>query len=75
MALVGWTPYPADAQNPNFVLKGVSWAHLMGTDQFGRDVFSGALQGLGVSLEIAVLSVAIAGIIGSLGGIAAGFLG
>jgi peptide/nickel transport system permease protein len=73
--IAGWTPYSPDAQNPNTVLKGVSWAHLMGTDQFGRDVFSGALQGLGVSLEIAALAVAIAGVIGSLGGIAAGFLG
>ncbi|MGA2123414.1 MAG: ABC transporter permease [Acidimicrobiales bacterium] len=73
--IAGWTPYPADAQNPNAVLKGISWAHLMGTDQFGRDVFSGALQGLGVSLEIAALAVAISGVIGSLGGIAAGFLG
>jgi peptide/nickel transport system permease protein len=73
--LAGWTPYGADVQNPQTVLKGVSWAHLMGTDQFGRDVFSGALQGLGVSLEIAFLSVAIAGVIGTLGGIAAGFLG
>jgi peptide/nickel transport system permease protein len=73
--LAGWTPYGADIQNPSTVLKGVSWAHLMGTDQFGRDVFSGALQGLGVSLEIAFLSVAIAGVIGTLGGIAAGFLG
>jgi peptide/nickel transport system permease protein len=73
--LAGWTPYGADVQNPQTVLKGVSWAHFMGTDQFGRDVFSGALQGLGVSLEIAFLSVAIAGVIGTLGGIAAGFLG
>jgi peptide/nickel transport system permease protein len=73
--LAGWTPYGPDAQNPATLLKGVSWAHVMGTDQFGRDVFSGALQGLGVSLEIAFLSVAIAGVIGSLGGIAAGFLG
>ncbi|MGC2486848.1 MAG: ABC transporter permease [Acidimicrobiales bacterium] len=73
--IVGWTPYPPAAQNPNSVLKGVSWAHFMGTDQFGRDVFSGALQGLGVSLEIAGLAVLIAGVIGSLGGIAAGFLG
>jgi peptide/nickel transport system permease protein len=73
--LAGWTPCGADIQNPNTVLKGVSWAHFMGTDQFGRDVFSGALQGLGVSLEIAFFSVAIAGVIGTLGGIAAGFLG
>jgi peptide/nickel transport system permease protein len=73
--LAGWTPYGPDVQNPNTVLKGISFAHIMGTDQFGRDVFSGALQGLGVSLEIAFLSVLIAGAIGTLGGIVAGFLG
>jgi peptide/nickel transport system permease protein len=57
------------------VLKGISLSHPMGTDQFGRDVFSGTLQGLGVSLEIAFLSVLIAGVIGTIGGIIAGFLG
>jgi peptide/nickel transport system permease protein len=75
LGLANITPYPADAQNPNAVLKGISFAHLMGTDQFGRDVFSNAMQGLGVSLEIAFLSVVIAGVIGTLGGIIAGFLG
>jgi peptide/nickel transport system permease protein len=73
--LAGLTPYAPDAQYPNAALKGLSWAHLMGTDQYGRDVFSNALQGLGVSLEIAFLSVLIAGVIGTLGGIVAGFLG
>jgi peptide/nickel transport system permease protein len=73
--LASFTPYAPDAQNPQTVLKGISFAHLMGTDQFGRDVFSGALQGLGVSLEIAFLSVLIAGVIGTLGGIVAGFFG
>jgi peptide/nickel transport system permease protein len=73
--LAGLTPYAPDAQYPNAALKGISWAHLMGTDQYGRDVFSNALQGLGVSLEIAFLSVLIAGVIGTLGGIVAGFLG
>jgi peptide/nickel transport system permease protein len=75
LGLASITPYVPDAQNPNAVLKGVSWAHLMGTDQFGRDVFSNAMQGLGVSLEIAFLAVLIAGVIGSLGGIVAGFFG
>jgi peptide/nickel transport system permease protein len=69
------TPYPASAQYNNAVLKGISLAHIMGTDQFGRDVFSGTMQGLGVSLEIAFLSVLIAGALGSLLGIMAGFLG
>jgi len=75
LGIAGITPYAPDAQNPGAVLKGISLSHLMGTDQFGRDVFSGALQGLGVSLEIAFLSVLIAGVIGSVGGIVAGFLG
>jgi peptide/nickel transport system permease protein len=75
LGLAGVTPYGPAAQDPNAVLKGVSHSHLFGTDQFGRDVFSGAMQGLGVSLEIAALSVLIAGVIGSLGGIIAGFLG
>jgi peptide/nickel transport system permease protein len=56
-------------------MKGISFSHLMGTDQFGRDVLSGAMQGLGVSLEIAFLSVVIAGVIGTIGGVIAGFLG
>jgi peptide/nickel transport system permease protein len=73
--LAGLTPYAPAAQYPNAALKGLSWKHLMGTDQYGRDVFSNALQGLGVSLEIAFLSVLIAGVIGSLGGIIAGFFG
>jgi peptide/nickel transport system permease protein len=72
---LGITPYGPDVQNPQAVLKGVSFLHIFGTDQFGRDVFSGTLQGLGVSLEIAGLSVLIAGAIGSLGGIVAGYLG
>jgi peptide/nickel transport system permease protein len=75
LGIWGVTPDAPDAQNPGAVLKGISWSHLMGTDQFGRDVFSGTLQGLGVSLEIAFLSVVIAGVIGTIGGIIAGFLG
>jgi peptide/nickel transport system permease protein len=72
---LGATPYPPDLQNVSAVLKGISFHHLFGTDQFGRDVFSDTLQGLWVSLEIATLSVLIAGAIGTLGGIVAGYLG
>jgi peptide/nickel transport system permease protein len=75
LGIFNLTPYPPANQDPGAVLKGVSLGHVFGTDQFGRDVFSDALQGLGVSLEIAFLSVLIAGAIGSLLGIMAGFLG
>jgi peptide/nickel transport system permease protein len=72
---VGVTPYPPDALDFNARLSGISLSHVFGTDQYGRDVFSQVLQGLGVSLEIAAISVLIAGVIGTLGGIVAGFLG
>jgi peptide/nickel transport system permease protein len=72
---VGLTPYDPQAQDTNAALKGVSIHHLLGTDQFGRDVFSLVLEGIGVSLEIALIATAIACGIGSLGGIVAGYLG
>ena len=75
LGILGITPYPPASQDPTSVLKAPSFSHLMGTDQFGRDVFSGTMQGLGVSLEIAFLSVLIAGVLGTIGGIVAGFLG
>jgi peptide/nickel transport system permease protein len=72
---VGLTPYPPQEQNSNAALKGISVHHLFGTDQFGRDVFSLVLEGIGVSLEIAIIATLIAGGIGTLGGIVAGYLG
>jgi peptide/nickel transport system permease protein len=75
MGIWGLTPYPPNGQNPAVVLKGISFSHIMGTDQFGRDIFSGVLQGIGVSLEIAFLTMLIAGVIGTIGGVVAGFFG
>jgi peptide/nickel transport system permease protein len=72
---VGLTPYDPQAQSPDAALEGISIHHLLGTDQFGRDVFSLVLEGIGVSLEIALIATAIACGIGSLGGIVAGYLG
>jgi peptide/nickel transport system permease protein len=72
---VGLTPCPAQSQNPVATLKGPSFAHLLGTDQFGRDMFSLVLQGLYVSLKISCVAVAIAGVLGTLGGIVAGYSG
>ncbi len=57
------------------MLQSPSLDHLFGTDQFGRDVFSLVLEGIGVSLEIAVIATLIAGGIGTLGGIVAGYVG
>ncbi|HTT91411.1 MAG TPA: ABC transporter permease [Acidimicrobiales bacterium] len=69
------TPYNPQFQNPLVPLKPPSFSHFAGTDQFGRDEFSLVLQGLYVSLKIACLAVLIAGVIGTIGGIVAGYLG
>jgi peptide/nickel transport system permease protein len=77
-ATLGWLgllPHDPQTQNPGATLKGITFDHPFGTDQFGRDVFSLVLQGIGVSLEIACLATLIAGVVGTLAGIVAGYLG
>jgi peptide/nickel transport system permease protein len=69
------TPYNPQFQNPLASLKPPSFSHFAGTDQFGRDEFSLVLQGLYVSLKIACLAVLIAGVVGTIGGVVAGYLG
>lgn len=75
LSWVGLSPYPPQQENLNATLRGISLSHLMGTDQFGRDVFSQVMQGLGVSLEIAALSTLLATVIGTFGGVVAGYIG
>jgi peptide/nickel transport system permease protein len=75
LSAVGLTPHPPQFQDPSAVLKGPSFDHPFGTDNFGRDVFSLSLAGIGVSLEIACIATLIAGVVGTLGGIVAGYLG
>ena len=75
VASFGGTPYDPQFQNAAALLQHPTWSHPFGTDQFGRDILALVLDGLGVSLEIACLAVAIAGVIGTIAGVVAGFLG
>jgi peptide/nickel transport system permease protein len=74
-SVAGLAPDAPDAQNPAATLQGPSAAHLFGTDQFGRDVLSRVMSGTVLSLQTALLAVAICAVIGTLGGVAAGYFG
>jgi peptide/nickel transport system permease protein len=64
-------PYDPNAQQLQDFLLPPSFAHLMGTDTLGRDVFSRVIYGSRVSLLVGVMSVGLAGVIGVLLGIVA----
>lgn len=54
---------------------GGSTDHLLGTDSFGRDVFTRLVYGARVSLSVAAFALLIAVTIGAVVGVTAGFLG
>jgi peptide/nickel transport system permease protein len=64
-----------DAMDFNAVLVGPSLAHPLGTDNFGREVFTRVLFGLRVSLVAALGSVATAMVAGVPLGLIAGYRG
>ena len=49
-----WTPYDPNAMAAGPKLTGPSLTHLMGTDSFGRDIFSRVLKGAGTTYGIAL---------------------
>lgn len=54
---------------------GGSWEHILGTDEQGRDVLSRVIYGARVSLTVAALSIFIAGTVGTILGMTAGYFG
>ena len=52
-----------------------SFAHLFGTDNFGRDIFSRVLKGTGTTFAIALSTVSIGAVIGTLVGAVTGYFG
>jgi peptide/nickel transport system permease protein len=77
MAIIGpeVAPYNPNKPDPMVTLQGPSREHLMGTDQYGRDVFSRVLHGARLDLRVAISITAVALIVGSLIGGLIGFYG
>ena len=70
-----WTPYDPNAMAAGPKLAAPSLAHLMGTDSFGRDIFSRVLKGAGTTFCIALATVAIGSVCGVALGAVTGYFG
>lgn len=69
------SPYdPIATDSPN-ALAGASWQHLLGTDQYGRDVLSRTLEGGRFALLVALLATLVAVVVGTLIGTVAAYYG
>lgn len=70
-----WTPYDPNAMAAGGKFDGPSLAHWMGTDNFGRDIFSRVLKGAGATVSIALATLAIGAVCGCLTGALTGYFG
>jgi peptide/nickel transport system permease protein len=77
LILIGafWTPYDPNAMDGSAKMAAPSWQHLLGTDNFGRDIFSRVIQGAGATFVIAAATVAIGLVAGLVIGGLTGYYG
>jgi peptide/nickel transport system permease protein len=68
-------PYDPSAIDVNDILAPPSHAHIFGTDELGRDVFTRMLYGAGISLKVGFVAVGIAVLIGAFLGAISGYYG
>jgi len=73
----GWLPFDPVAMDMERLLEPPSLksGHLLGTDEFGRDILSRIMRGSSVSLVISLGATTFGAVLGTLLGIWAGFLG
>jgi peptide/nickel transport system permease protein len=60
-----WTPYDPTNVVATDRLQDPSWAHVLGTDKFGRDVFSQIMWGARTTLFVGIVAVGVAALLGT----------
>lgn len=68
-------PYDPLAMEMRDRLQGPSLTHLFGTDDLGRDIFARSVYGARISLQVGIIAVGIAAVVGITTGLLAGYLG
>lgn len=76
VAFAGYlAPYDPDTQNLLATFRPPSFAHPLGTDQFGRDQFSRVMYGGQASLAVGLGSMVVSVLLGLIVGLQSGFVG
>lgn len=77
LTVIGPAIAPYDPVQPDYdaILQGPTAAHWLGTDEFGRDVFSRIINGARISVTVSLTSVLIGSFIGTFVGLTAGYYG
>jgi peptide/nickel transport system permease protein len=70
-----YTPYDPDKMEITMRLQGLSQAHPLGTDQYGRDLLSRVMRGAVNSITVGFIAVGIGISLGILFGMLAGYYG
>lgn len=68
-------PYPYDAIDLPQMLKAPNSENILGTDEFGRDIYSRIVYGSRISLQVGFIAVGISLVIGTILGALAGYYG
>jgi peptide/nickel transport system permease protein len=77
-ALIPHDPFTQNLNNrlvPPFWMEGAQSAHLLGTDQLGRDYLARLVYGARISLLIGLTTMVVSGVIGTTIGIVGGYFG
>lgn len=70
-----WTPYSTTAMSAAEKFNSPSLKHIFGTDNFGRDIFSRVMKGMGDTVIISSLVVLCSGLAGIIIGAFTGYFG
>lgn len=74
--LAPWiAPYHYAQQDLMASFEPPSWKHLLGTDDYGRDILSRIIYGAQISLQVGLLAVTMAMVLGGLLGAVSGYYG
>jgi peptide/nickel transport system permease protein len=75
-ACAGWiAPYDPEENDFSAMMQAPSWAHLLGTDQLGRDIFSRLVYGARTAMLVGFTSAVVGGLIGLVLGVASAYFG